>query len=179
MLGSAACKTVERYPETSQKFTLNSQGILVAAQDRVSGNIQTQALYRKAAGAASGSIHILQLMPAPALELPKSAASLALGKNGTQGLDPMAELALKAILKAGSRFGVRFEYILFVTAEKAGAVGPVTNVDHYAALYHIESKRVVGAAKITGTTTDETAADQLPRDARKVVALLLTGSESQ
>lgn len=171
------CKSVERYPDAKTKFTLKNRGVLVAAQDRVSTIPQAEALYRKAAAEGAGSIHVLPLMPAPALELPVTAARLGLDNKGTAGLDPIAQLAVTATLKAGARFGVKFDYIIFVTAEKAGAVGPVTNVDHYAALYEISTKRVVAAAKETGTTTAETAVEQLPKGAHAVARLLLDGAE--
>ncbi len=172
-----ACKTVERYPDATTNFAFKGKGVLVAAQDRVSGIPQVEQLYRFAAGDRAGSIHVLPLMPAPALELPVNAARLGLEKKGTQGLDPLAQLALTATLKAAGKFGVKFDYIIFVTAEKAGAVGPVTNVDHYAALYEVATKRVIAAARITGTTTAETAGEQLPRGARSVVTLLLDGAD--
>ena len=136
---------------------------------------EVEALYRSAAGDKAGSIHVLPLMPAPALELPVTAARLGLDKSGTKDLDPMAQLALNATLKAGSKFGVKFDYIIFVTAEKAGAVGPVTNVDHYAAIYQPSTKRAIAAAKSTGTTTAETATEKLPVTARRVASLLLDG----
>jgi len=172
-----ACKTVDRYPDATTNFSFKGKGVLVAAQDRVSGTPQVEQLYRVAAAERAGFIQVLPLMPAPALELPVTAARLGLEKKGTQGLDPLAQLALNATLKAGNKFGVKFDYIIFVTAEKAGAVGPVTNVDHYAALYEVATKRVIAAARITGTTTAETAAEQLPRGARNVVTLLLDGSD--
>lgn len=172
-----ACKTVERYPDAKTNFNLKGKGVLVAAHDRISGNPQAEHAFRVAAGESAGTIHVLPLMPAPALELPVTAARLGLEKKGTQGLDPLAQLALNATVKAGNRFGVRFDYIIFVTAEKAGAVGPVTNVDYYAALYEISSKRVIAAAKETGTTTAETSTEQLPRGARLVVTLLLDGAD--
>ncbi len=172
-----ACKTVERYPDATTNFSFKGKGVLVAAQDRVSGTPQVEQLYRVAAGDRAGSIHVLPLMPAPALELPVTAARLGLEKKGTEGLEPLAQLALNATLKAGNKFGVKFDYIIFVTAEKAGAVGPVTNVDHFAALYEVATKRVIAAAKITGTTTAETAAEQLPKGARAAVTLLLDGAD--
>jgi len=171
----SACSSYERYPSAKTRFTFKGKSVLVAAQDRVSALPAVEALYRSAAGEKAGSIHVLPLMPAPALELPVTAARLGLDKGGTKDLDPMAQLALNATLKAGGKFGVKFDYIIFVTAEKAGAVGPVTNVDHYAALYQISSKRVIAAAKETGTTTAETASEKLPLGARRVVALLLDG----
>jgi len=171
----AACNSYERYPAGQTRFTFKGKAVLVAAQDRVSATPAVEALYRSAAGDKAGSIHVLSLMPAPALELPVTAARLGLDRSGTKDLDPMAQLALNATLKAGSKFGVKFDYIVFVTAEKAGAVGPVTNVDHYAALYEISTKRVIAAAKDTGTTTAETAAEKLPMGARRVVSLLLYG----
>lgn len=171
----AACSSVERYPDAKTKFRFKNKSVLVAAQDRVSGVPAVEALYRSAAADKSGSIHVLPLMPAPALELPVTAARLGLNNKGTKDLDPMAQLALNAVIKAGGKFGVRFDYVIFVTAEKAGAVGPVSNVDHYAALYEISSKRVIAAARETGTTTAETASEQLPLGARRVVAVLLDG----
>lgn len=172
-----ACKTVERYPDATTNFSFKGKGVLIAAQDRVSGSPQVEHLYRVAAGDRAGSIHVLPLMPAPALELPVTAARLGLEKKGTEGLEPLAQLALNATIRAGNKFGVKFDYIIFVTAEKAGAVGPVTNVEHYAALYEVATKRVIGAARTTGTTTAETAAEQLPRGARAVVTLLLDGAD--
>ncbi|MFO1469512.1 MAG: hypothetical protein U1F27_00570 [Turneriella sp.] len=176
-LATYACKTVERYPDATTNFSFKGKGVLIAAQDRVSGIPQVEQLYRLAAGDRAGSIHVLPLMPAPALELPVTAARLGLEKKGTEGLDPLAQIALNATLKGGNKFGVKFDYIIFVTAEKAGAVGPVTNVDHYAALYEVATKRVIAAAKTTGTTTAETAGEQLPRGARSVVTLLLDGAD--
>lgn len=172
-----SCKTFDRYPDATTNFSFRGKGVLVAAQDRVSGVPQVEQLYRVAAGDRAGSIHVLPLMPAPALELPVTASRLGLEKKGTEGLEPLAQLALNATLKAGNKFGVKFDFIIFVTAEKAGAVGPVTNVDHYAALYEVATKRVIAAARITGTTTAETAAEQLPRGARSVVTLLLDGTD--
>ncbi len=175
LFSTVVCSSVERYPDAKTKFRFKNKSVLVAAQDRVSGVPAVEALYRTAAADKSGSIHVLPLMPAPALELPVTAARLGLDKKGTKDLDPMAQLALNAVMKAGGKFGVKFDYVIFVTAEKAGAVGPVTNVDHYAALYQISTKRVIAAARETGTTTAETAAEQLPLGARKVVAVLLDG----
>ena len=172
---AAGCSSYERYPSGKTRFTFKGKAVLIAAQDRVSATPAVEALYRSAAGDKAGSIHVLPLMPAPALELPVTAARLGLDKSGTKDLDPMAQLALNATLKAGNKFGVKFDYTIFVTAEKAGAVGPVTNVDHYAALYQISTKRVIAAAKDTGTTTAETAAEKLPLGARRVVSLLLDG----
>lgn len=171
------CKSVERYPDAKTKINLRNKGILVAAQDRVSELPQAEAAYRKAAGEGAGSVHVLPIMPAPALELPITAARTGLDKNGTKGLDPIAQLAVNATLKAGNRFGVRFDYIVFISAEKAGSVGQVANVDHYAALYEISTKRVVAAARETGTTTAETAIEQLPKGALSVARLLLEGVE--
>lgn len=171
------CKSIERYPDAKTKINLKGKGILVAAQDRVSEIPQVEAAYRKAAGEGAGSVHVLPLMPAPALELPVTAARTGLDKNGTKGLDPIAQLAVTATLKAGNRFGVRFDYIVFVSAEKAGYVGQVANVDHYAALYEVSTKRVIAAARDTGTTTSETAIDQLPKGALAVAKLLLEGAE--
>ena len=176
-ISAITCKTVDRYPDATTNFSFKGKGVLVAAQDRVSGTPQVEQLYRVAAGDRAGSIHVLPLMPAPALELPVTAARLGLERKGTEGLEPLAQLALNATLKAGNKFGVKFDYVIFVTAEKAGAVGPVTNVDHYAALYEVATKRVIAAARITGTTTAETAAEQLPRGARNVVTLLLDGTD--
>ena len=172
-----ACKTVERYPDATTNFNFKGKGVLIAAQDRVSGSPQVEQLYRVAAGDRAGFIQVLPLMPAPALELPVTAARLGLERKGTEGLEPLAQLALNATIKAGNKFGVKFDYIIFVTAEKAGAVGPVTNVDHYAAIYEIATKRVIAAARITGTSTADTAAEQLPRGARNVVTLLLDGAD--
>ncbi|MFO1524709.1 MAG: hypothetical protein U1F16_01910 [Turneriella sp.] len=177
LISFGACKTVERYPDARTNISLKGKGVLVAAQDRVSAQPPVENAYRKTAGEAGGSIHVLPLMPAPALELPVTAARLGLEKKGTQGLDPLAQIAMSAVVKGGNRFGVKFDYVLFVTAEKAGSVGQVTNVDHYAALYEISSKRVIAAAKITGTTTAETALDQLPKGASAVVSLLLDGAD--
>jgi hypothetical protein len=171
------CKSVERYPDAKTKFTFKNKGILVAAQDRVSALPPVEAAYRKAAGEGAGSIHVLPLMPAPALELPVTAARLGLDNQGTKGLDPIAQLAVTATLKAGNRFGVKFDYIVFVTAEKAGSVGQVMNVDHYAALYEVSTKRVIAAARETGTTTAETAIEQMPKGAVAVARLLLEGAE--
>jgi hypothetical protein len=171
------CSSVQRYPDAKTKISLKGKGVLVAAQDRVSALPQVEAAYRKAAGEGAGSIHVLPIMPAPALELPVTAARTGLDKNGTKGLDPIAQLAVTETIRAGGRFGVKFDYIIFITAEKAGVSGPVTNVDHYAALYEIATKRVIGAAKEVGTTTGETAIEQLPRGARAVARLLLEGEE--
>lgn len=172
---ASACSSFERYPSDKTRFTFKGKGVLVAAQDRVTGNPNVEGLFRTAAGDKAGSIHVLPLMPAPALELPITAAKLGLEKKGTQGLDPMAQLALNAVIKAGGRFGVKFDYIIFVTAEKANIMGQVINVDYYAALYEISTKRVLAAAKETGTSTAETAAEQLPKGARRVVSILLDG----
>lgn len=171
------CKSVERYPDLKTKFNFKNKSVLVAAQDRVSANPAAETAYRATAGDSAGSIHVLPIMPAPALELPVTAARLGLEKKGTQGLDPLAQLALAAVIKAGGRFGVKFDYIIFVTAERAGDVGPVTDVNHYAALYEIATKRVIGAAKVNGTTTTETTVDELPKGARRAVTLLLEGAE--
>lgn len=141
----------------------------------MSGIPQVEQLYRVAAAKTAGFIQVLPLMPAPLRASGNGGAGWH-QKKGTQGLDPLAQLALNATLKAGNKFGVKFGTI-FVTAEKAGAVGPVTNVDHYAAYYEVATKRVIAAARITGTTTAETAAEQLPRGARNVVTLLLDGSD--
>jgi len=176
-LAIVGCNSVERYPDAKTKFTFKGKSLLVAAQDRVSINPVAEAAYRTAAADAAGSIHVLPIMPAPALELAVTAAKLGLEKNGTKGLDPMAELALQSITKAGKKFGVKFDFIVFVTAEKEGSVSQVTNAAHYAALYEIATKRVIGAARETGNTTAETAVDDLPKGARKVVRLLLDGDE--
>lgn len=176
-LTTVGCKSVERYPDAKTNVTLKGKSVLVAAQDRVSAQPAVEAQYRKIAGEAAGTIHVLPIMPAPALELPVTAARLGLEKKGTEGLDPMAQLAMTATVKAGNKFGVKFDHVLFVTAEKAGSVNGVMNVDHYAALYEINTKRVIAAAKITGTTTPETALDQLPRGASVVVNLLLDGAD--
>ncbi len=134
-----------------------------------------ESLFRQAAGDAAGSIHVLPLMPASAFELPVNAAKVGLSKKGAQGLDPMAEIAVNAVLKDGRRFGVKFDYIVFVTAEKANIMGQVINIEYYAALYEISAKRVVAAARDTGTATPETAVEQLPLGARRVVSVLLYG----
>src|SRR5262245_32269219 len=84
------CKSVERYPDAQTRFSLKGKGVLVAAQDRVSAIPQVEAATRKAAGEGAGSIHVLPLMPAPALELPVTAARTGLDKSGTKGLDPIA-----------------------------------------------------------------------------------------
>ncbi|MBN8221044.1 MAG: hypothetical protein J0L53_08960, partial [Spirochaetes bacterium] len=63
------CKSVERFPDAKTRFPLKNKGILVAAQDRVSALPPVEAAYRVAAGEGAGSIHVLPLMPAPALEL--------------------------------------------------------------------------------------------------------------
>lgn len=149
----------------------------MAAQDRVSTNPAAENAYRIAAGDRAGSIYVLPIMPAPALELPITAAKIGLEKKGAEGFDPIAQLALAAVLKAGLRFGVKFDYVVFVTAERAGDVGPVTDVNHYAALYDISAKKVIGAAKVNGTTTTETNIDELPKGARAAVTLLFDGAE--
>ncbi|HMV35608.1 MAG TPA: hypothetical protein PKM44_12710 [Turneriella sp.] len=172
---ASACTSFERYPTDKSRFTFKGKGVLVAAQDRATGVPRVEALFRQAAGDAAGSIHVLPLMPASAFELPVNAAKIGLQKKGTQGLDPMAQVAVNAILKAGTRFGVKFDYIVFVTAEKANIMGQVINIEYYAALYEISTKRVVAAARDTGSTTPETAAEQLPLGARRVVSVLLYG----
>jgi hypothetical protein len=172
---ASACSSFERYPTDKTRFTFKGKGVLVAAQDRATGIPKVESLFRNAAGDAAGSIHVLPLMPASAFELPVNAARLGLQKKGTQGLDPMAQVAVNAVLKDGRRFGVKFDYIVFVTAEKANIMGQVINVEYYAALYEISTKRVLAAARDTGTTTPETAAEQMPLGARRVVSILLYG----
>jgi len=172
---ASACSSFERYPADKTRFTFKGKSLLVAAQDRATGVPKVESLFRQAAGDAAASIHVLPLMPASAFELPVNAAKIGLQRKGTQGLDPMAQVAVNAILKAGTRFGVKFDYIVFVTAEKANIMGQVINVEYYAALYEISTKRVVAAARDTGSTTPETAPEQLPLGARRVISVLLYG----
>lgn len=177
ILAVVSCKSVERYPDAKTPFHFKNKGILVAAQDRVSTNPAAENAYRIAAGDRAGSIYVLPIMPAPALELPVTAAKIGLEKKGTENFDALSQLALSAVLKAGVRFGVKFDYIMFVTAERAGDVGPVTDVNHYASLYDIAGKKVIAAAKVNGTSTTETNIDELPKGARAAVTLLLDGAE--
>jgi len=79
------------------------------------------------------------------------------------------------VLKDSRRYGVKFDYIVFVTAEKANIMGQVVNLEYYAALYEVSTKRVLAAARDTGSTTPETAPEQLPLGARRVVSVLLYG----
>lgn len=175
LLVSLHCSSFERYPKDKTRFTFKGKGVLVAAQERATGIPQVEALFRSAAADAAGSIYVLPLMPASAFELPASAAKLGLQKKGTQGLGPMAELAVNAVLKEGRRFGVKFDFIILVTAEKTNIMGQVINAEYYAALYEIATKRVIAAARDTGSATPETAAEQMPRAARRIVSILLYG----
>lgn len=175
LLVTAHCSSFERYPKDKTRFTFKGKGVLVAAQDRATGIPQVEALFRSAAADATGSIHVLPLMPASAFELPASAAKLGLQKKAALGLDPMAELAVNAVLKDSKRFGVKFDFIVLVTAEKTNIMGQVVNIEYYAALYDVANKRVIAAARDTGTATPETAAEQMPRAARRIVSILLYG----